>query len=67
MDTDCLGHYIKIWADKWQSTAEIKCGTVNLQHEVFVVTSNYAISELFTKDATLASAIARRFIETEIK
>lgn len=42
-----LGHYLKIWADKWACTGEVKGGTVPLCHHRFVVTSNYTIAELF--------------------
>lgn len=56
----CLGHYFKIWADKWACTGEIKGGTVPLQHRVFIVTSNYLPTELW-EDPTLIAAITRRF------
>lgn len=59
LDTDVLGHYLKIWMDKWSCTGEIKGGTVQLRHTRFIVTSNYCIESLFTKDA-FAGAIARR-------
>lgn len=62
LDTDCLGHYLKIWADKWSCTGEIKGGTVQLRHTHFIVTSNYSIDELFSsKGQTLIDAIRRRF------
>lgn len=57
----CLGHYLKIWADKWACTGEVKGGTVPLQHERFIVTSNYSIAELWDEDPVMAQAIARRF------
>lgn len=60
LDSDCLGHYIKIWADKWPCSGEIKGGSCNLQHEKFIVTSNYDIEELF-KDNKMVEAIKRRF------
>lgn len=56
----CLGHYLKIWADKWSCTGEIKGGTVNLQHRNFIVTSNYHPKELF-EDKNMLDAILRRF------
>lgn len=57
----CLGHYLKIWADKWACTGEIKGGTVNLVHERFVVTSNYLPEELWPEDEEMRRAIERRF------
>lgn len=63
-DYDCfraLGHYLKIWADKWACNGEIKGGTVCLQHEHFVVTSNYSINDMFGGDDALVKAVSRRF------
>ena len=62
LDSDCLSHYLKIWADKWPCTGEIKGASVNLCHTHFVVTSNYSIEELFgNKGQTLVEAVRRRF------
>jgi len=62
LDTDCLGHYLKIWADRYSCTGETKGGTVQLKHKLFVVTSNYSISELFKdKDDAIVEALERRF------
>ena len=57
---ECLGHYLKIWTDKWACTGEVKGGTVPLQHKLFIITSNYEIDELF-EDEKMVSAISRRF------
>lgn len=65
LDTNVLGHYLKIWADKWSCTGETKGGTVQLRHRLFVVTSNYSIEQLFNQDIVLAEAIARRFKQVE--
>lgn len=62
-DYDCgksLGHYLKIWLDKWSCSGEIKGGTVHLQHHHFVITSNYSIEEMFADDQQLQEAIRRR-------
>jgi len=56
-----LGHYIKIWTDKWECTGEIKGGSVALNHEKFIVTSNYTIGECFGHDEELLLAVERRF------
>lgn len=60
----CLYHYMKIWADSYACTGEIKGGTVDLQHKRFVVTSNYSISDIFSpdEDSELYEAISRRFV-----
>lgn len=57
----CLGHYLKIWADKWACTGEFKGGTCQLTHKKFYITSNYSINELFIDDSVLCEAIKRRF------
>lgn len=57
----CLGHYLKIWCDKWACTGEIKGGTVNLVHKRFVVTSNYHPMDLWEDDDNMYNAICRRF------
>lgn len=63
LDTGMLGHYLKIWADKYACTGETKGGTVNLRHKQFVVTSNYSIEYFFPEDPEMASAVKRRFKE----
>lgn len=65
-DNPVLGHYIKIWADKWECTGEVKGAVVNLQHDKFIITSNYHPSELWkveddSKNDALCKAIERRF------
>ncbi|WAK78045.1 replication associated protein [Miresoil virus 169] len=67
LDSDCLGHYLKIWADKWPCTGEIKGGTVPLLHNKLVVTSNKSPQILFANDQILAEAVARRFEVIEVK
>lgn len=56
-----LSHHLKIWADRYACTGETKGGTVHLKHEVFVVTSNYSIEELWPDDEKLQKALKRRF------
>lgn len=62
LDTNVLGHYLKIWADKYACTGETKGGTCNLRHKKFIVTSNYSPEELWTEDPIMCEAIRRRFI-----
>lgn len=61
LDSNVLGHHLKIWSDKYACTGETKGGTVALQHKVFIVTSNYHPSDLWPDDAIMTSAICRRF------
>lgn len=58
---ECLSHLLKIWADKWPATGEVKGGHVNLQHEKFIITSNYRPSDIWPLDYQLLEAINRRF------
>ena len=62
LDTPMLGHYLKIWMDRYHCCGEFKGGTVNLCHTKFIVTSNYSIEQLFKDDEVLAKAIARRCV-----
>ncbi len=62
LDTDTLGHYLKIWADKYACTGETKGGTIPLLHRRFVVTSNVHPEKLFSGE--MLEPILRRFIIT---
>lgn len=62
MSGSCLGHYMKLWADKYAvTTAEIKGSTIGLNHRFFFVTSNYTIEQVWPDDVILQLAILRRF------
>jgi len=69
LDSPCLGHYLKIWADKWTCTGELKGSTVPLLHRVFYVTSNYHPAQLWPEqphleedpNPAMLEAILRRF------
>lgn len=67
LDTDMLGHHLKIWADRYHCTGEVKGSAVNLTHRQFIVTSNLSIDELFRKSehAHLLEPLKRRFTEVE--
>lgn len=60
LDTNILGHYLKIWADKYAFMAECKGSSIQIRPKKFIVTSNYTPEELF-HDPILAAAIRRRF------
>lgn len=57
----CLGHYLKIWTDRYSCTGEVKGGQVNLRHKFFIITSNYHMDEIFDEDPILVQALRRRF------
>ena len=61
LDIGALGHYLKIWADKYACTGETKGGTINLRHKYFIVTSNYTPEQIW-EDKIMCNAIKRRFI-----
>lgn len=62
----CLSHYIKIWGDVYKTTGEVKGGTVNLNYNKLIITSNYHPSEIFEEDAVLLAAVERRFEITHL-
>jgi len=56
---ECLGHYLKIWADRYACTGETKGGTIHLRHKRIVITSNYRMDQLW--EGEMLSALLRRF------
>nr|WAE42673.1 MAG: replication associated protein [Cressdnaviricota sp.] len=60
LDTPILGHYLKRWMDRYPTKGEVKGGTLQLRHKLFIVTSNYSIEDLFKDDPIMAAAIRRR-------
>ncbi len=61
LDGSSMGHYLKIWADKFYFYGETKGGTVALSYDTLIVTSNYTIEDLFGHDKVLVTALERRF------
>jgi len=59
-----MGHYLKIWADKWRFAAEKKGSTVQIRPQQLVVTSNYTIEQLWSSDEAMVKALKRRFTVT---
>lgn len=61
LDSSMLGHYLKIWSDRYPCTGEVKCGTVQLRHKRFIVTSNFKIEGLFAEHPKMVEPLLRRF------
>jgi len=47
LDSDCLGHYIKIWSDRYAIRGEVKGTTTDLNYSILIITSNWSIADLF--------------------
>lgn len=67
LDSDVLGHYLKIWADHYPFNAEIKAGVVRIRPDKIYVTSNHSIDELFGHKPKMCAALKRRFTEVHFK
>lgn len=52
-----LAHNIKLWADRYPCTAEVKGATIPLKHQLLIVTSNYTIEEAFEADGEKATTM----------
>ena len=56
-----MGHYLKIWSDNYMEIGEVKGGSIALNYDRIIVTSNYMPKILWPSDRELRFAIYRRF------
>jgi len=65
-----IGYHLKIWADRWGCSAEVKGSSVPLVHSLLIITSQYEPEEIWGDarpdgkrgDNKLVDAIRRRFV-----
>jgi len=56
-----MGHFLKIWSDKYEFTGNVHGTSRHLRPKKIIVTSNYTIRELYGEDNALCDALLRRF------
>lgn len=62
---DVLGYHLKIWADHYPFTAEVKGCAIFIRPKHLIVTSNYHPKEIWPNDPSILEPILRRFKVTE--
>jgi len=61
-DFSGLGHYLKIWADKYPCKGKVKhMPSIPLKHKKLIITSNYLPEELWPDNEAMTKAVRRRF------
>ena len=63
----CLGYHLKIWADRYAFSAEVKGSTIMIRPKVLVITSNYHPRDIWGETPNTLNPILRRFKVTEFK
>lgn len=63
----CLGYHLKIWADRYAFSAEVKGSTIMIRPNKLIVTSNYHPKEIWGDTPNTLGPIMRRFKITEFK
>lgn len=66
LDHKFLGYELKIWADKFGHSCEIKGGSVPSRHHNLVITSQYTIEQIWAEDPETVIALKRRFKVTQV-
>ena len=61
---ECLIHFLKIWADRYPFTGEVKLSSMKCRPKKIIVTSNYSISQIWSQ-TTDTGPLLRRFREIE--
>jgi hypothetical protein len=64
---DALQHHLKLWADRYPITGEVKGSSVVVEtgRWAFIITSNYPIEKCFSKEEDI-QALKRRFREIKM-
>lgn len=63
----CLGYHLKIWADRYAFSAEVKGSTVMIRPKTLIITSNYHPKEIWGDSNNTLEPILRRFKITQFK
>jgi len=63
----CLGHHLKIWADQYAFSAEVKGSTISIRPKVLIVTSNYHPEEIWGDHRQTLEPILDRFVITKFE